>query len=71
VTDDAVDFNNHLFMGSLGGIYRKNLESFEFQSERYLFSDQLKKEAFRHDLRKRFGGKFLCGISWKSSAEKN
>ena len=70
VTDDAVDFNNHLFMGSLGGIYRKNLESFEFQSERYLFSDQLKKEAFRHDLRKRFGGKFLCGISWKSSAEK-
>lgn len=70
MTDDAVDFNNHLFMGSLGRLYRKNLESFEFQSERYLFSDQIKKEAFRHDLRKRFGGKFLCGISWKSSAEK-
>ena len=70
VTDDAVDFNNHLFMGSLGGIYRKNLESFKFQSEQYLFSDQIKKEGFRYDLKKRFGDKFLCGISWKSSAEK-
>ena len=70
VTDDALGFNNHLFMGSLGKLYRKNLESFKFQSERYLFSDQIKKEAFRHDLKKRFGDKFLCGISWKSSAEK-
>jgi len=70
VTEDAVDFNNHLFMGSLGRIYRKNLESFEFQSERYLFSDQIKKEGFRYDLKNRFGDKFLCGISWKSSAEK-
>ena len=70
VTDDTVAFNNHLFMGSLGKIYRKNLESFKFQSEQYLFSDHTKKEAFRYDLKKRFGDKFLCGISWKSSAEK-
>jgi tetratricopeptide (TPR) repeat protein len=70
VIDDAVDFNNHLFMGSLGKLYRKNLESFKFQRERYLFSDQIKKEGFRYDLKKRFGDKFLCGISWKSSAEK-
>ena len=68
VSEDAYD--EHIPMGSLCQYLRPNEQSFKNASKVQLVADQARSSAIRETLGVRSGQK-LCGISWRSKAEKS
>ena len=51
-------------IGSLPGLFRPSLESFENRSP-YLIADKMEAQSLRDDYQRQFPGKRLIGISWR------
>jgi len=57
-------FDAQIYLGSLGKIYRSNINSLSKTKSPYLFSDSAQRNSLRTKLKR--DRKYLCGISWSS-----
>lgn len=62
---DALDFAEQLPLGSLPGLFRPDLASFNRAQHPYLQADTKRSAALRHKITRE--GKLVCGVSWSSS----
>jgi len=57
-------FDAQIYLGSLGKIYRSDIDSLSKIESRYLYSENGHRNQLRAKLKRH--GKYLCGISWSS-----
>jgi tetratricopeptide (TPR) repeat protein len=62
------DYNEHIPIGSLGGIFRNSLECFERAHHPYIFDDAIRTQSIKS--RPEFTNKITCGVSWESLNKK-
>jgi tetratricopeptide (TPR) repeat protein len=58
-------YEEHIPIGSLGGIFRNSLEDFQRAHHPYIFDDVARTQSIRS--RSDFKNKITCGVSWGSS----
>jgi tetratricopeptide (TPR) repeat protein len=62
------NYNEHIPIGSLGGIFRNSLEDFQRARHPYIFDDAVRTQSIKS--RPEFKNKITCGVSWGSSNRK-
>lgn len=60
----SYEFDAQIYLGSLGKVYRRNIQSLSKIKSPYLFSDCNQRQELRTKLKK--DGTYLCGLSWNS-----
>jgi tetratricopeptide (TPR) repeat protein len=61
-----IEHDEYLYIGDLGKYFKTCLSDFDLSRKNYLKSDRLKANEIRNSLIK--NKKYLCGVSWSSSA---
>jgi hypothetical protein len=64
-----IDFDEHLPIGELGGLFRQNVDSFK-NNQKYLIADKIRSENIKKIILDKEEKKLLCGITWKSENSK-
>jgi hypothetical protein len=69
--EDAISedlYEEHIPIGSLGGIFRNSLEDFQRANHPYIFDDAMRTQSIKS--RPEFTKKVTCGVSWGSINKK-